>query len=91
MQQSYARRGGVTDIVDIRALVEDSLRMNEGAFSRHGVTLVRDFEEVPPIQVDKHKVLQILVNVIRNAKYACDEGRGTDKRVTVRVRRGGRR
>jgi PAS domain S-box-containing protein len=86
MQQSYARRGGVTDMVDIRALVEDSLRMNEGAFSRHGVTLVRDFQEVPLITVDKHKVLQILVNVIRNAKYACDESGSAEKRVTVRVR-----
>ena len=86
MQQSYARRSGVTDIVDIRTLVEDSLRMNEGAFSRHGVTVVRDFQEVPPITVDKHKVLQILVNVIRNAKYACDESRSAEKRVTVRVR-----
>jgi PAS domain S-box-containing protein len=86
VQQSYARRGGVTDMVDIRGLVEDSLRMNEGAFSRHGVTLVRDFQDVPLITVDKHKVLQILVNVIRNAKYACDESGGQEKRVTVRVR-----
>ena len=86
MQQSYAGRGGVTEMVDIRTLVEDSLRMNEGAFSRHGVTLVRDFEEVPLITVDKHKVLQILVNVIRNAKYACDESGSAEKRVTVRVR-----
>jgi signal transduction histidine kinase len=86
MQQNYARRGGVTDTLDIRTLVEDSLRMNEGAFSRHGVTLVRDFEEVPQITVDKHKVLQILVNVIRNAKYACDDHDGAEKRVTVRVR-----
>jgi signal transduction histidine kinase len=38
------------------------------------------------ILVDKHKVLQILVNVIRNAKYACDESPGADKRVTVCVR-----
>ena len=86
MQQSYARRGGVIDTVDIRVLVEDSLRMNEGAFSRHGVVLSRDFEDVPPIQVDKHKVLQILVNVIRNAKYACDEAKAGEKRVTVRIR-----
>jgi PAS domain S-box-containing protein len=85
MQQSYARRGGVAEMVDIRTLVEDSLRMNEGAFSRHGVTLVRDFQDVPLITVDKHKVLQILVNVIRNAKYACDESAGAEKRVTVRV------
>jgi len=86
MQQSYARRGGVIDTLDIRVLVEDSLRMNEGAFSRHGVVLSRDFEDVPPIRVDKHKVLQILVNVIRNAKYACDEAKAGERRVTVRVR-----
>jgi PAS domain S-box-containing protein len=85
MQQSYAHRGGVTDLADIRTLVEDSLRMNEGAISRHGITLVRDFQEVPLIMVDKHKVLQILVNLIRNAKYACDESRSAEKRVTVRV------
>jgi PAS domain S-box-containing protein len=86
MQQGYAKRGGVSDTLDIRALAEDSLRMNEGAFSRHGVTVVRDFAEVPLIQVDKHKVLQILVNVIRNAKYACAERAGGEKRVTVRIR-----
>jgi PAS domain S-box-containing protein len=86
MQQNYARLGGVTDRVDIRTLVEDSLRMNEGAISRHGITLVREFEDVPPIVVDKHKVLQILVNVIRNAKYACDGSKSADKRVTVCVR-----
>ena len=86
MQQGYAKRGGIIDTVDVRTLVEDSLRMNEGAFSRHGVTIVREFAEVPLMQVDKHKVLQILVNVIRNAKYACAEAAGSSKRVTVRVR-----
>ena len=86
MQQGHAKRGGITDTLDLRLLVEDSLRMNEGAFSRHGVTIVRDFAEVPLIQVDKHKVLQILVNVIRNAKYACAERTGGEKRVTVRIR-----
>jgi len=36
--------------------------------------------------VDKHRVLQILVNIIRNAKYACAEKKGGEKLVTVRVR-----
>jgi PAS domain S-box-containing protein len=86
MQQGYAKRGGIIDTLDMRLVVEDSLRMNEGAFSRHGVTVARDFAEVPLIQGDKHKVLQILVNVIRNAKYACAEMKGGPKRVTVRLR-----
>jgi PAS domain S-box-containing protein len=87
MQQSYAKRGGLTELLEIRTLVEDSLSMNDAAFSRHGITLIRDYQDVPQVSVDKHKVLQILVNLIRNAGHACDEaGAASEKRVTVRVR-----
>src|SRR3984893_11783832 len=85
MQQSYAKLGGVTKSVAVANLVAHSLRLNAGAFVRHGVTLRREFGEVPPITVDKHKVLQILVNLVRNAKYACDESGRTDKLITLRV------
>lgn len=85
MQQSYAKRCGVTETVAVAALVEDGLRMNAGALTRHGVTVLREIGEVPPITVDKHKVLQILVNLIRNAKYACDDSGRPDKILTVRV------
>ena len=64
------------------------MRMNEGALSRHGVEVVREFESVPPMNVEKHKILQILVNLVRNAKYACDESGRADKRLTVRVANG---
>ncbi|MEP6545858.1 MAG: PAS domain S-box protein [Gammaproteobacteria bacterium] len=85
MQQSYAKLCGVTETISVVDLVEDSLRLNAGAFVRHGVTLQRDFAEVPPITVDKHKVLQILVNLVRNAKYACDESGRSDKLITLRI------
>jgi PAS domain S-box-containing protein len=84
-QQSYAKRCGVAETVDVADLVEDSLRMNAGALSRHHVALVREFGEVPQITVDKHRVLQILVNLVRNAKYACDESGRSDKQMTVRI------
>ena len=45
----------------------------------------REFSDVPPITVDKHKVLQILVNLVRNAKYACDDSGRSDKLITLRV------
>jgi signal transduction histidine kinase len=85
MQQSYATHGGVVEIVAVADLVNDSMRLNEEAFSRHGVTLACEFEEVPDITVDKHRVLQILVNLIRNAKYACEDSGRSDKRITIRV------
>jgi signal transduction histidine kinase len=85
MQQSYARVSGVKEIINLHELVEDSLRMNEGALSRHRVEVIREFNPVPPMNVEKHKILQILVNLIRNAKYACDESGRADRRLTMRV------
>jgi len=85
MQQDYARLGGVADVINVTSLVEDSLRLNEGALTRHGIVLRREFEDVPTIVVDKHRVLQILVNLIRNAKHACEESDCAAKVVTVRV------
>jgi len=88
MQQNYARVSGVKEIINVRELVEDGLRMNAGALARHRVEVIREFGDVPPINIDKHRVLQILVNLIRNAKYACDESGRAGRRLTVRVANG---
>jgi signal transduction histidine kinase len=88
MQQSYARISGIKEVVDIPGLVEDSLRLNVGALTRHRVEVVREFDAVPPLNLDKHKVLQILINLVRNAKYACDESSQPEKRMTLRVYNG---
>ncbi len=88
MQQNYAMVGGVKEVTDLATLVEDSLRLNGDAFRRHGVAVVREFEAVPALKVEKHKILQILVNLVRNAKYACDESGRADRRLTVRLANG---
>jgi C4-dicarboxylate-specific signal transduction histidine kinase len=63
--------------------------MHSGAYLRHAVRVEQDYAEVPSITIDKHKVLQILVNLFQNAKYACDESGRADKQVTVRIARSG--
>jgi PAS domain S-box-containing protein len=85
MQQSYAKVLGVLESLPLVELVEDALRLHAGALERHGVKVVRQFAEVPPVMVDKHKALQVLINLIRNAKYALDERGHEDKRLTVRI------
>ena len=59
--------------------------MNMGAFERHGVVVERRFSPSPPVHVDRHRVLQILINLLRNAKYALEDVQRLDKRITVTI------
>lgn len=87
MQQSYATSGGLIETLPIDEVIEDAVRMNSAALGRHGAYVVREFDRcLPPVPLDRHKVLQILINFIRNAKYAMDEAEATDKRMTLRTR-----
>jgi len=85
MQQNYAKFGGVKEVMNIVSLVEHSLLIDQGALNRNGVEVIREFEDVPPLNVEKHKIVQILVNLLHNAKHACEDSERLDKRLTVRV------
>ena len=84
-QQSYARVSGVMEFLSPVQLVEVVLRMNEAGLTRHGITVVREFSEVPDVAIDKHKALQILVNLVRNAEHALMAASSREKRLTIRV------
>ncbi len=91
MQQSYAKVAGVLEKVPLQEVVEDALRMNSESLARHGLVLAKEFEANPVIEVERHKVLQILINLISNAKNACEDRGGTDGRITIRIREEGGR
>jgi C4-dicarboxylate-specific signal transduction histidine kinase len=65
--------------------VEDALQINSAALTRQGITVVRQFEEVPLLMVDKQKVLQILINLVLNATYALGECNQTVKRLIITI------
>jgi len=85
-QQAYAGVAGLVERVAIPELVEDALRMSAGSLERHGIEVVREYGEVPEVTADKQKLLQILVNLIRNAAQALHDSDRPDKRLVVRVR-----
>lgn len=87
MQQSFAKVSGFVETVPLTELLEDALRINESALTRHEVELVRDYQFQPVLTIDRHKLMQILVNLIRNSKHACDDSGGLGKKIIVRVTR----
>ena len=88
MQQNYGRVSGISESITPEKLMEDALILNQGALVRHNVIVKKEYEDISAVVVDKHKVLQILLNFINNAKYACTDSGRTEKIITLGIYKG---
>jgi C4-dicarboxylate-specific signal transduction histidine kinase len=88
-QQNFGKALGVAEKVRIEELIEDVLRIQASELSQHGVQIQREYaSRLPDVVTDKHKALQILLNLLTNAKHACVDSKQDTKKVTVRVTNG---
>jgi signal transduction histidine kinase len=87
MQQSFARVAGTTEDIELSDVIEDAVKINLAGLDRHHVRLERRLAELPTIRTDKHKVLQVLTNLIGNAKYALSDKGGEDRRMVIETGR----
>ena len=88
MQQNYGRVSGISETISPEQLMEDALMLNERALIRHDITIKKLYENIPCVTVDKHKVLQILLNLINNAKYACADNGRAEKVISLYIFKG---
>jgi len=82
-QQSYARRGGVTERVDIAELVDHAIALNFTAGA--DVVINRQYAPVLPLTLDRHKLIQILTNFLSNARHALLDQSMGQRELTVRI------
>jgi PAS domain S-box-containing protein len=86
MQQENARFGGRVEQVPVRELIDDALRLHATSFEQLGIRVQREYAQVPAVLVDRHKLLQILVNLLSNARHALMESGRQDRQLSLRVR-----
>jgi PAS domain S-box-containing protein len=84
-QQHSARLFGVTENLAPAQLIDDALLLNADSLRRHDIALEKALTDVPRIKADRHKVLQILVNLIKNAKDSVIGSRVKERRIVVSV------
>ncbi|HYO67702.1 MAG TPA: ATP-binding protein, partial [Archangium sp.] len=80
-----ARSAGMQERLPVPELLDDALRLHALFFEREGIRLLREYAPVPPVWVDRHKLLQILFNLVSNARHAMLESGRPDKQLTLRM------
>ena len=84
LQQSYAGVAGVKESVDLQSLIEDATRLFVESFKKHDIAITCDFGRgVPQIHVEKHKLMQILINLLQNARDATKNRGREDRHIRI--------
>jgi signal transduction histidine kinase len=84
-QQSIAHAGKVREETVIEDLMEQALLMGMPEPEKFNIKVVREYDRIPNIMTDRNQVLQILVNLITNAKNAMVENPADSHCLTVRI------
>lgn len=83
MQQNLAKHKPVLETVHPMELVEEALRLSADSFGRHGISVERRFSSVEAVSLERHRVLEILVNLLTNAKDALKRSTADHRQITV--------
>ena len=70
---------------EVAHLLKNVEHIREIVATRHGIRVEKDFSVVPEITVDRHKVIQILVNLLANARQAMDEVAGEHRVIRLGI------
>jgi NO-binding membrane sensor protein with MHYT domain/two-component sensor histidine kinase len=70
-QQANARRGGVTEAVNIAELIDNTVAIHFAMAV--DVSIRREYDPLPMVTLDRHKLIQILGNLLSNARHALED------------------
>ncbi len=85
LQQSHSKSKGLIEPTSIAELVEDTIQINSEALTRNNIEFRRELSNLPTVLIDRHKVLQMLTNLISNAIYALSKSGRDDKVLKICV------
>jgi signal transduction histidine kinase len=87
MQQSYTSNAGITEKVMTSEVANDAININISSINKKNINLSKYYDIDFELSVDKHKLIQILVNLISNANHAVITGGKTDKDIIIGIKK----
>jgi len=85
MQQTFARAAAVIEQVQPSELIDHALTIQQSSLNRHNCRVHRFYGDTPALTTDRHKVVQILTNLVANAIHAVKTNPTTRREIEARV------
>lgn len=85
-QRQIANSPAMIESISLSKLAHSAVTLVENSLKRHGVVLIEHFAEDVEVFVDHSRALQILVNLLTNAKDACLSPEAKALQIEVRTR-----
>ncbi|TWT32006.1 sensor histidine kinase [Blastopirellula retiformator] len=86
LQQSMARVQCVLEPTDLVEVLRGAIDWQSEGIVHHKVDVETNFPSLPLLNLDKHRVLEIFGNLVKNAIESITEAQGPQRRITVSVR-----
>lgn len=83
LQMRYARLMDNSENLDINRLVQDALKILAYDIGKRHITVEMRLGEVPPVKAEEAKLLQVLVNLIKNGYEAMDGFLGKERELAI--------
>lgn len=82
-QQEYAKTQGDLEMVDLNVLLDDALRMKNTFIREHHVETIQDMLPVPLIKVNKSRLMQVVIQLIRQAVVSLERRRDLKHKILI--------
>ena len=85
VQQNYAGVSGIVESVSLSKMMDDVLRMYQDSFSEYKIKVVKYYKESTPISIEKGKLMQVFVNLLKNAQESLILTESENKAITINI------
>jgi len=82
-QQSFAKQGGAIETLQLREVVEAAMQVCEHSLDQAGVRIERDYADSQSLLADRHKIMQVVINLLSNARHALLDAGGDERHLRI--------
>ncbi|MFY0584190.1 sensor histidine kinase [Cystobacter fuscus] len=88
-QQAYVGVSEAPEWIHLEELLDDALRMNTPVLEPLRVRIIKDYQTLPALLLQRSKVVQILTHLISNAASALSESEQEEKWLRLKLEKSG--